>query len=95
MKDKIFDTDTYSKDVERDIATIEVIIDSFVGGVDKVDQVTDIKKLEEDINYVVSKSTRVIGYVSVFKMDYGLKIDFSLMPAQYTLTALGTEKTDD
>ncbi len=95
MKDEIFDTRTYHEEVNRDIATMEVVIDSFVGSVDKVDQVTDVEKLEEDINYVVSKSTRVIGYVSVFKMDYGLKIDFALMPAQYTLTALGTEKTDD
>ena len=95
MKDEIFDTRTYREEVNRDIATMEVVIDSFVGSVDKVDQVTDVEKLEEDINYVVSKSTRVIGYVCVFKMDYGIKIDFSLMPAQYTLTALGTEKMDD
>ena len=95
MKDEIFDTRTYHEEVNRDIATMEVVIDSFVGSVDKVDQVTDVEKLEEDINYVVSKSTRVIGYVSVFKMDYGIKIGFSLMPAQYTLAALGTEKMDD
>ena len=95
MKDEIFGTRTYHEELDRDIATLEVVIDSFVGSVDKVDQVTDVEKLEEDINYVVSKSTRVIGYVSVFKMDYGIKIDFSLMPAQYTFAALGTEKMDD
>lgn len=44
MKDEIFDTRTYHEEVNRDIATMEVVIDSFVGSVDKVDQVTDVPK---------------------------------------------------
>jgi len=87
-----FDTDRYSADVNRDVATMEVILDSFVGSADKVDEITDVDDVERDINYVVEKSTKTIGHVHVIKTDYGVRVDFELIPAKFTLAAYGTEE---
>lgn len=85
---------SYSRGIDHDISTMEIILNSFVGSGDKVDQIKDIEDVECDINYVVKRTTKHIDHVRLIKTRYGVQVEFSLIPCNFTLSAYGEQTVD-
>jgi len=83
---------SFSRGIDHDISTMEIILDSFLGNTDKVDQIKDIEDIERDINCVVKRSTKHIDQVKLTKTDYGIRVDFSLIPCDFILDAFDSKQ---